>query len=121
VLTILAFSLPLIVGPPPERTSAFMTSAQLEELCLAPDDDPDGLADACVSYLAGAIDQLILILPDSTQRNPSCPLRVDSVGDYRKAFLAHMRRQPEAQETSAASTLVVALAPMIRCAFGSGG
>ena len=121
MLAILAFSLPLIVGPPPERTTAFMSAAQLEQLCLAPDDDPDGLSDACVSYLAGAIDQLILVLPDSTQRNPACALKADTVGDYRKAFLNYMRREPEAQETSAASTLVVALAPMIRCAFGSGG
>jgi hypothetical protein len=117
VLAILAFSIPLMVGPPPERSSAFMSSDQLEQLCLAPDDDPEGRAAACNSYLAGAVDQLILYLPDSSQRNPSCPVKAETISDFRKVFLAYMRRNPGEQGTSAASTLAVALAPMIRCAF----
>jgi hypothetical protein len=107
-----------MVGPPPERSGAFMTSDQLELLCLAPEDDPEGGSDACISYLAGAIDQLILYLPNSSRRNPSCPLRAETVGDFRKVFLDYMRRNPAEQQTSAASTLAVALAPSIRCAFG---
>ena len=118
MLAIVAFSIPLMVGPPPERSAAFMTSDQLEQLCLAPDDDAEGSAAACTSYLAGAVDQLILYLPDSSQRNPSCAVKAETVSDFRKVFLAYMRRNPGEQGTSAASTLAVALAPMIRCAFG---
>jgi hypothetical protein len=119
VLKVLALSLPLIVGPPPERSSAFFSSDQLEQLCLAPDDDPERRTDVCVGYIAGAVDQLILSLPDSSKRNTSCPLRAETVGDFRKLFLDYMRRNPGERGTSASSTLVVALAPTIRCAFST--
>jgi hypothetical protein len=119
MLMALALSIPLIVGPPPERSSAFVTSDQLEQLCVAPDGDQEGRSDFCIGYLSGAVDQLILYLPDSSQRNYACPLKADTVGDFRKVFLEYMRRHPGERETSASSTLAVALAPTIRCAFGT--
>lgn len=99
-------------GEPPVR--AYLGSRQLEALCRTPETDPGGPLDTCLGYLAGVVDEMLLMDAVSADHR-LCPPRDFTVGSLRDDFLAYLEMDPEKRSMPAALVAGVVVASTFAC------
>lgn len=92
---------------------AYMTAARLEPYCT--DTDPDnGNIQSCLGYLAGAMDQLLVM--DALSPKPElCLPQGTELSILREAFLARLRAHPEERVMPAPLVADAAIVPLLSC------
>lgn len=113
---LLALTLGLTTPSPPELRG-FLDAAQLEAYCLAPAGEPDGRLGLCLGYIAGSVDQLLMVPPPLGVDALCTPPRL-TVEQLRLDFLAHLKAHPRQRETAAALVVKQAAWTAYPCEIG---
>lgn len=99
---------------PPRPMHAYVKTEHLVNLCTAPEDDPEGLSEACFSYLSGSVD-MFMVFNSITARPSVCLPEGLELGRVRDAFLRYASRNPQEAEFNAGVTVIGGLVTGFPC------
>lgn len=112
---------PVLPVPPPQLppigtwpVKAYLTTDRLYAICAVPDSDTEGYLESCLGYLAGTVDQLLVM--DALSPTPSLCAPPDfQLGALRTAFLERVRAHPEERPMPASVVVDVVIVGSFRC------